>query len=1548
MRNCSEKAPSVSKSNDEGCEDDKPLSARVKVQMSSTVQIKISVFASSSKKRPLVDNIKRNGSKPKGQSSQSPSKRHLEKGSSSNQSFVKRPKLLGNAATPDIKGKNLDACKPLKVNQATVREENSDGDDHLPIASRMRSGYSNNKSSSSKTNASKMIASSSRKIAKNICVKDSKALPFRDGQKKWTTLVHNGVLFPPPYKCHGVKILYQGKPVDLTPEQEEVATMFAKMRETEYYNKPLFRENFWNDWRELLGKNHVIRNLDDCDFSPIYEWYMQDIEIRKQMSAEEKRILKEEKLNQEEKYMWAVLDGVKEKAVNFRVEPPGLFRARGDHPKMGKLKKRIRPCDITINIGKDAPIPECPTPGERWKEIKHDTTVTWLAFWNDPINPKVFNYAFLAASSALKRLREACTKDLSDKDATKRETEVATYLIDKLSLRAGDEKVTIISDHDQRTVSESNGPQAERLAVKIEELREKIEELDIDLDGTEKETPAAEWTSDFFIVEPSVRRLEREKPPEHRRETKEIDIGFPLQSLQSLEEENECVEDSDDDKPIGFKRTSGVVSNSNQSKSNTQRSNAVSPLKSPVTTPNGTTPSNKTSAMTSSSKASPAKSSLQNEEDSDDDKPIVFKRTSVASNSKSNTQKNNAVTSTKVLPLKSPVTSPNASSKQVSSPQPEKKNTSGRPLGGANRVVKDESDDEKPISSVFQKKTGSSGMSGSKKVSGDEKKPLTKKLHQNGSAVKSEVPDCKVSGKRPLEKNHPANESSLKKPKVSASSTSGKMKQESVKTESSADKGRVLVSPTAKRAKPVSTKEDGSDDDDDVPISKRLKSESSSSKVSAAKPKAVKGNPSSSAAKKKVTKVVSPPSRTRTVNKNSKKVTKDSKYSSSSKSSPSSSDGQTKWTTLEHNGVIFPPPYKPHGIKILYMGKPVDLTIEQEEVATMFAVMKETDYYTKPQFRENFWNDWRKLLGKKHVIQKLDDCDFTPIYEWHLREKEKKKQMSTEEKKALKEEKLKLEEKYMWAVVDGVKEKVGNFRVEPPGLFRGRGEHPKMGKLKKRIHPSDITMNIGKGVPVPECPIPGEKWKDVKHDNTVTWLAFWNDPINPKEFKYVFLAASSAMKGLSDKEKYEKARNLTNHIDSIRATYTKNFTSKDVAKKQIAVATYLIDKLALRAGNEKDDDEADTVGCCTLKVGNVECIPPNQIKFDFLGKDSIRYENTVVVEPLVYKAIGQFQAGKSKEDDLFDELDTSKLNAHLKELVPGLTAKVFRTYNASFTLDEQLNEKMGAGDVTQKVVVYQQANKKVAIICNHQRAVSKSHSAQIEKLDAKLKELQNGLGELRTNLKRAKEGKPPVEGSDGKKPRNLDPNAWEKKIAQQEVKIEKMKRDMQTKEDLKTVALGTSKINYLDPRITVAWCKHIHQVSTGEVFMGNGCRTKLQILVIAGGKEKLSELGQIGLFVWPSQHRADPNPDHTKEEEEEEDTHHLPSPRGSFHLNLLRSKDGIPNNKPNLRGRWDNCFSASLYLGHYCDCLLLDDVGDCIHCADESSDCPNPKRNRVK
>ena len=43
------------------------------------------------------------------------------------------------------------------------------------------------------------------------------------------------------------------------------------------------------------------------------------------------------------------------------------------------------------------------------------------------------------------------------------------------------------------------------------------------------------------------------------------------------------------------------------------------------------------------------------------------------------------------------------------------------------------------------------------------------------------------------------------------------------------------------------------------------------------------------------------------------------------------------------------------------------------------------------------------------------------------------------------------------------REKLANFKIEPPGLFRGRGEHPKMGLLKKRVVPEQIVINIGEG-----------------------------------------------------------------------------------------------------------------------------------------------------------------------------------------------------------------------------------------------------------------------------------------------------------------------------------------------------------------------------------------------------------------------------------------------------------------------------------------------------
>lgn len=112
----------------------------------------------------------------------------------------------------------------------------------------------------------------------------------------------------------------------------------------------------------------------------------------------------------------------------------------------------------------------------------------------------------------------------------------------------------------------------------------------------------------------------------------------------------------------------------------------------------------------------------------------------------------------------------------------------------------------------------------------------------------------------------------------------------------------------------------------------------------------------------------------------------------------------------------------------------------------------------------------------------------------------------------------------MTAIVDGRKEKVGNFRIEPPGLFRGRGSHPKTGKLKTRVLPEQVTLNLGLNAKIPEPP-KGHKWGGIVHDQTATWLATWKENVNGS-IKYVFLAATSAWKGQSDMQKFEKAREL--------------------------------------------------------------------------------------------------------------------------------------------------------------------------------------------------------------------------------------------------------------------------------------------------------------------------------------------------------------------------------------------------------------------------------------
>ena len=320
-----------------------------------------------------------------------------------------------------------------------------------------------------------------------------------------------------------------------------------------------------------------------------------------------------------------------------------------------------------------------------------------------------------------------------------------------------------------------------------------------------------------------------------------------------------------------------------------------------------------------------------------------------------------------------------------------------------------------------------------------------------------------------------------------------------------------------------------------------------------------------------------------------------------------------------------------------------------------------------------------------------------------------------------------------------------------------------MGKLKQRVAPEQVMINVSECAPVPQCSVPGHAWGDLRHDPSVQWLCQWKENIN-NQVKYMQLAAQSSFKGKSDRSKYNKAALLCGNIDKIRANYKKKLTDKSHENRQLATAMWVIDRLALRVGGEKDtDEEADTVGCCSLRVEHLKFDPNNEgagskeIELEFLGKDSMLFKQTIDfgaamytenngMGEQVYENFKLFCKKKKSTDEVFSDLTPTILNSHLKSIMDGLTAKVFRTYNASKTLQDQLlkteeSKLWKKRTAAEKVVEYNNANREVAILCNHQRSVSKAQETQLENLGGKLEALINQKKILKKILKRLNEGK---------------------------------------------------------------------------------------------------------------------------------------------------------------------------------------------------------------
>ena len=190
------------------------------------------------------------------------------------------------------------------------------------------------------------------------------------------------------------------------------------------------------------------------------------------------------------------------------------------------------------------------------------------------------------------------------------------------------------------------------------------------------------------------------------------------------------------------------------------------------------------------------------------------------------------------------------------------------------------------------------------------------------------------------------------------------------------------------------------------------------------------------------------------------------------------------------------------------------------------------------------------------------------------------------------------------------------------------------------------------------------------------------------------------------------------------------------------------------------------------------------------------------------------------------------------------------------------------GTVADKVLAYNRANRQVAILCNHQRTVSKGHAAQMERieekiltlkyqrhvvkkkmldLDPKLKKKRPELAEYDSDMddetferkekehianellklekkyekmcaKAAEEGNAKPERPNLKQGDTEVPmERLEKQYESLKSKIQQAKLTRTDKDENKTTALGTSKTNYIDPRITAAWCKN-YDVPVEKMF----------------------------------------------------------------------------------------------------------------------------------
>ncbi|MHA1366113.1 MAG: DNA topoisomerase I, partial [Candidatus Heimdallarchaeota archaeon] len=106
------------------------------------------------------------------------------------------------------------------------------------------------------------------------------------------SLTHKGIMLSEiPYQKLSIEI--QGKPLVLSPLQEEMAIAWVRKLSTVYVEDPVFCENFFVDFSEALGQKKLTD--EEIDFSEVIEYIEKERARKEALSKEEKKAQREQR-----------------------------------------------------------------------------------------------------------------------------------------------------------------------------------------------------------------------------------------------------------------------------------------------------------------------------------------------------------------------------------------------------------------------------------------------------------------------------------------------------------------------------------------------------------------------------------------------------------------------------------------------------------------------------------------------------------------------------------------------------------------------------------------------------------------------------------------------------------------------------------------------------------------------------------------------------------------------------------------------------------------------------------------------------------------------------------------------------------------------------------------------------------------------------------------------------------------------------------------------------------------------------------------------------